>query len=86
MRYRLFFVEGDHIEIMHAEDLEQYETRTNAGVMWFTGGGKKELFIYDSRFDFWQQATVNHQDKIRTMGVVRTEYIPPLVRMRHLIG
>ncbi|AWH15513.1 hypothetical protein [Pseudomonas phage 98PfluR60PP] len=88
MRYQLFFKCGDVIEILHSDNLDDSETQKNAGLKWFkwTASGDKELYIYDSRFDFWQQARVTHQDKISTLGVVLTEYIPPLVRMRHLIG
>ncbi|AUV61864.1 hypothetical protein HWB52_gp49 [Pseudomonas phage Littlefix] len=85
MRYQLFFKCGDEIEVLQSDNLDDSETQKNAGLKWFSGGDK-ELYIHDSRFDFWQQARVNHQDKISTLGVVRTEYIPPLVRMRHLIG
>ena len=85
MRYQLFFLVGDVVEVIHSENLEDSETRKDTGLKWFAFT-TPELYIYDSHFDFWQQAHVTHQDKIRTLGVVRTEYIPPLVRMRQLIG
>lgn len=85
MRYSAYFVRGESIEVLKGEDTESAEFRKKAGQIWFKDGSV-ELYLYDSRFNFWQQAHINHQDKLRTLGVVREEYIPPLVRMRHLIG
>lgn len=86
MRYTYYHIEGDVVGMIHCDNPDALPIREELGKIKFNWkAGKVDFYLYDRKLDFWQQAWLNHQDRVTSM-VVQAESVPPLVRMNHLLS